>query len=396
MKKLVPLSELEARMNNFRARMDKTNPEWEIAVIFSKINQYYFTGTMQEGMLIIPRDGEGVLWVRKSYERALDESFFPEIKPMGSFRDAAGYYRFPNTVYIETEFVPVAMLQRFQKYFPFQEVKSLDNQIAAVRSVKSEYELSLMRKAGDIHRRVLEDFIPGMLKEGISEAEFAMDIYSRMVKEGHHGLSRFAMFDTEMLLGHVCFGASSIYPACFNGASGNYGMNSAVPLLGNREHKLKKGDLVYVDIGCGVDGYHTDKTMTYMYGKSLPEHAVRAHEECVEIQNEIAGMLKPGEIPAQIYTGIMNKLDTEFMINFMGFGSRRVKFLGHGVGLQIDEHPVIAEGFNEPIREGMAFAIEPKKGIAEIGMVGIENTFVVTKDGGECITGTNPGLIKVY
>jgi len=81
--------------------------------------------------------------------------------------------------------------------------------------------------------------------------------------------------------------------------------------------------------------------------------------------------------------------------NFMGFGNRRVKFLGHGVGLTIDELPVIAQGFDESIQEGMVFALEPKKGIKDVGMVGIENTFIVTSEGGKCITGTNPGLIRV-
>jgi Xaa-Pro aminopeptidase len=80
----------------------------------------------------------------------------------------------------------------------------------------------------------------------------------------------------------------------------------------------------------------------------------------------------------------------------MGFGKRQVKFLGHGIGLNVDEFPVIAKGFDAPITEGMVFAVEPKKGIAGIGMVGIENTFLVSASGGEIITGTNPGLIPVY
>jgi len=74
----------------------------------------------------------------------------------------------------------------------------------------------------------------------------------------------------------------------------------------------------------------------------------------------------------------------------MGFGKRKVKFLGHGIGLQVDEMPVIAEGFNEPLKEGMVLALEPKKGIENVGMVGIENTFIVTGQGGKCITGDNP------
>jgi len=116
----------------------------------------------------------------------------------------------------------------------------------------------------------------------------------------------------------------------------------------------------------------------------------------VEIQNEIASLLKPGAIPAEIYTSIIKSLDPDFLENFMGFGQRRVKFLGHGIGLLIDELPVIAEKFTEPLEEGMVFAVEPKKGIPGIGMVGIENTFIVTSRGGECITGNNPGLIPIY
>ena len=79
----------------------------------------------------------------------------------------------------------------------------------------------------------------------------------------------------------------------------------------------------------------------------------------------------------------------------MGFGARKVKFLGHGIGLTIDELPVIANGFDEPIQEGMVFAVEPKKGIPKIGMVGIENTFIVTPTGGRNITGNHPGLLLV-
>lgn len=394
--KKIPLPELNNRMHRFRTRMESIDPEWRIAVFFSKINQYYFTGTMQDGMLLIPRDGDAEYWVRRSYERAVAESLFPLIRSMESYRDAAkAFGPFPPSVYLETEIVPLAMLQRLKKYFPFDEVKPVDPHIAAVRAIKSKFELEIMRESGRIHQRVLEEKIPGMLREGMSEAELASQLYTILMEEGHHGLSRFGMFDTEMVLGHICFGESSIYPTFFNGPGGNYGLCPAVPSFGSRENRLKNGDLVFIDIGCGVDGYHTDKTMTYMFGKSLPEEAVKIHRKCVEIQDCIAGMLIPGITPDEIYRTVMNSLDSDFLCNFMGFGSRRVKFLGHGIGLLIDETPVIAEGFREPVQEGMVFALEPKKGIRGIGMVGIENTFIVTAAGGECITGTHPGLLQV-
>jgi Xaa-Pro dipeptidase len=395
--KKVPLTELKNRMRCFRKRMDISNPDWEIAVIFSKINLYYFTGTMQDGMLIIPENGDATFWVRRSYERALDESLFPNIEPMNSFRDAAkSVSELLDTVYLETEVVPLALYQRFQKYFPFKNFRPVDAQISAVRAVKSEYELLLTREAGRIDQHVLEDLVPEMLREGMSEVDLATELFSVMVEEGHHGVCRFGMFDTEMFLGNICFGESSIYPSYFNGPGGSYGMSPAVPLIGSRDRKLRKGDLVFIDVGCGVEGYNTDKTTTYMFGSPLPQYAIDIHNKCVDIQNEAAAMLKPGSVPSEIYNSIMSNLDEEFLQNFMGFGNRKVKFLGHGVGLLIDETPVIAEGFDEPLQEGMVFALEPKRGIEKIGMVGIENTFIVTAEGGECITGNNPGLIPVF
>lgn len=132
-----------------------------------------------------------------------------------------------------------------------------------------------------------------------------------------------------------------------------------------------------------------------MFGKSLPAEAIEIHHQCVEIQHQIANQLKPGAIPSEIYNTVIESLSDDFLENFMGFGNRQVKFLGHGIGLTIDELPVIAQGFDEPLQENMVFAIEPKKGIKGIGMVGIENTFVVTPQGGRCITGNHPGLIPV-
>jgi Xaa-Pro dipeptidase len=392
----VPAAELAGRMARFRARMDAAAPQWRLALVVSKVNMYYFTGTMQDGILLIPRDGLAVLWVRRSHERALDESMFPDIRAMESYRDAAAaFVGLPAEVWLETEMVPLAMYARLRKYFPFDSFRSADAHISAVRAVKSAYELDLMRRSGEIHRRVLEDIVPGMLRAGVSEAEFAGELYAVLVREGHHGVARFSMFDMDVGMGQIGFGTSSIYPTPFNGPGGNRGLNPAAPFLGSGERRLAPGDLVFVDVGCGVEGYHTDKTLTYVYRGELPPEAVRAHRRCVEIQHEIAAMLVPGETPSNIYKTVMSGLDGDFMKDFMGFGARRVKFLGHGIGLHVDELPVLAEGFNEPLVEGMAFAVEPKKGIAGVGMVGVENTFLVVEGGGECITGVHPGLMPV-
>ncbi len=392
----VPLSELDNRLDRFRLQMDSRHPGWELAIIFSKLNLYYFTGTMQDGMLLIPRNGEACLWVRRSFERAEDESCFLPIRQMRSYRDAAAAMSaIPATVYLETEQVPIALFKRLQKHFPFRDVKAIDQEILQVRSIKSLYELSLMEQAGAIHRRVLEDLAPEILREGMNEAEFTGELYSLMVNEGHHGIVRFGMFESEIILGLIGFGESSIRPTYLDSPGGNAGMSPAVPLLGSRNRRLRNGDLVFVDIGCGFHGYHTDKTMTYVFGRALPDEVVAVHRRCVEIQNTIVPFLKPGTVPSQIYETVMDGLEPAFLENFMGYGNRNVQFLGHGIGLEIAENPVIAKGFDDPLEEGMVIAIEPKKGIAGIGMVGIENTFIVTPGGGRSITGNHPGLIPV-
>ncbi|MFA4860421.1 M24 family metallopeptidase [Methanoregula sp.] len=392
----VPQSELKERLRRFYARMDETHPAWELAIISSKVNLYYFTGTIQDAILVIPRNGEAVLWVRRSHSRAVDDSHFPQIRPMQSYRNAAeALASIPKTVHIEKEQITLAMCQRLRRHFPFDQVVGIDDVVAYIRSIKSLYERELMERAGTIHRRVLEDLAPDILREGMSEADFSSELYSVMMREGHHGIVRFGMSEAEFIHGLTNFGESSIYPTFLDSPGGNAGMSPAVPLLGSRERKLKKGDLVFCDIGCGYHGYHTDKTMTYVFCGSLPDEAVAVHEQCVDILDAIVPLLRPGAVPSEIYRTITDSLEPAFLENFMGYGKRKVQFLGHGIGLEIAENPVIAKGFDEPVKEGMVFALEPKKGIKGIGMVGTENTFLVTPNGGRSITGSHPGLMPV-
>lgn len=392
----VPFTELDDRMKRFYARMDQTCPDWELAAIVGMIPLYYFTGTMQDGILLIVRGKDPVFWVRQSYERAVAESLFPDIRRMKSYRDvASGMGTLPSRVYVETSLMTLAQQERIKKYLPFTEMKSVDEQVAAVRAVKSGYEMSLAEHAGEVHRHVLEDCVPGMLTEGINEVTLGCDLYSLIVQKGHQGIIRFSMFN-EMLLGQIGFGTSSLNPTCVNSPGGISGMHPSTPLMGSRSRELSSGDLVYIDIGCGYRGYQTDKTQTYMFGKPIPEDAYQQHLRCVEIQDTISSQLKPGAIPSEIYRNVISDLEPEFLENFMGFGKHKVNFLGHGIGLWIDEYPVIAEGFHEPLQEGMIIALEPKKGIPGVGMVGIENTFAVTPRGGRSLTGRSRGLVEVY
>jgi Xaa-Pro aminopeptidase len=392
----VSKAELDERLSKFIALMNVSANDWDTAFIIGKVNQYYFTGTMQDGLLIVKRTGGAFYCVRRSFERAGQESGFDGIYAIESYRDAAAIAGADcGNVYIETEVVTFGITERLKKAFNMDKIASLDKIIMTLRSVKSPYELYWMEQSGKAHVDLLHNSIPNLLQEGMSEIEFGAELFREMMRLGYQGMSRFSMFQTEMVVGQIGFGDSSLAATNFDGPGGGLGMYPAVPILGSRERRLKKGDLVFADIAFGMNGYHTDKTQVFMFGATPSADIVKAHEGCINVQRNIARLLRPGAIPAIIYNDIMLGLSEDFKNNFMGFGSRKVKFLGHGVGLHIDEFPVIANGFKEPLVENMVIALEPKKGVVGIGMVGVEDTYLVTPEGGRCITGGGSEIIAV-
>jgi Xaa-Pro aminopeptidase len=372
---------------------------WDFAFVTDKINQYYFTGTIQDGVFVLKSDGEYCYFVRRSYERAKIECIIKEsLRPMTSYRDVADMTgKNSGAIYIEAECSTFAALERMGKYFDIspKNILPIDKTIQKIRAQKSEYELSWIKESGKQHKILFEDIVPGLLREGINEAELTGELYNEMIKFGYHGVTRFGKFQTEAVVGQLGFGENSIYPTNFDGPGGMKGLYPAVPIIGERERTLKKGDLVFIDIGYGVNGYHTDRTQVYMFGQNPPDEAADMHKKCREIQKEAAALLKPGNIPSEIYNLSVSKLDEKFLSGFMGTGSERVKFLGHGVGLQIDEYPVIAGKFDEPLLENMTIALEPKRSIENFGIVGVEDTYIVTKEGGRCITGGEREIIVV-
>lgn len=370
--------------------------DFDTILIVDKVNQYYFTGTMQDAILVIRSDGSYGYYVRRSYQRALAESKLGNIHPMNSYRDLLKYLPADlGNVLLEASIMPLAMLQRLQRVFSFGKIDSVENYIMKLRMIKDSEELALISAAGEAHNRLLREVVPALMREGMSEAELMADVYAAMIKNGHHGVSRFGMFQLDMVAGQLGFGENALYPTCFDGPGGMLGMSAAVPAVGSRERLLKRGDLVFLDIAFGIDGYHSDKTQVYSFGAAPADDIVSMHRACMDILDRVSDRLRPGEIPAEIYADIMSDLPPLLSENFMGMGAAQVKFLGHGVGLQIDEPPVLAMGFSEPLTENMVIAVEPKRGVAGIGMTGVEETYIVTENSPRCVTGGACEIIRV-
>ena len=391
----VPAGELETRLERFRRAMDAAHPGWEMAALNHKVAMYYFTGTIQEGVLLI-RPQDAVFWVRRSFERACNESHFSDIRPMHSFREAAAFYgSAPKVMYVETKKATLDWERMLHKYFAFEELGSFDNVLQDLRMVKSEYELKQMEQSGAIHETVLDIVAPKLIHGGISEAQLAIALYSEMVQRGSHGTARFNQALGEEAVGIASFGKSGLVRTGFDGPGGTDGTCIAVQSIGNAFRKLQPGRLVYLDIPCGFDGYHTDKTVVYYYGDLAKDeqskHLMEAQQRCLELEQEVVRLMVPGEPIENLYLRTMDKFDNIYGDAFMNGG----KFLGHSIGLVMDEAPAIAKGFKQPLQPGMTFAVEPKIALPGLGMVGTENTYVVTENGARSLTGSSHLLREV-
>jgi Xaa-Pro dipeptidase len=168
--------------------------------------------------------------------------------------------------------------------------------------------------------------------------------------------------------------------------------------MGSADVKWTKGKPLIIDNGFTLDGYITDKTQVYWLGdkKAIPMNALRAHDFCIGLQAKIAKLLRPGTVPSEIWEYCLSEVESSgWNEGFMGYGKNKVFFVGHGIGLAIDEYPVLANGFDLPLEEGMTIAVEPKIGIPGLGMMGVENTFEITSDGGKCLTGDRFDIITI-
>jgi Xaa-Pro dipeptidase len=224
----------------------------------------------------------------------------------------------------------------------------------------------------------------------MSEREIAHLAWQVSFAQGHCGVLRMGNYGEEVFLGHVAAGENGNYPSHYNGPLGLKGEHPAAPFMGSGGSVWRGQEILMLDVGFGFEGYNTDKTQMYWSGtqSSVPDAVRKAYELCLEVQERAARSLRPGVLPSAIWEDACEYVrPTGFAEGFMGLGGNKVHFLGHGIGLVIDEQPVLARRFDEPLQEGMTLAVEPKIGLPGIGMVGVENTFEVTPGGGACITG---------
>jgi len=403
MNKYTPAEEIHSRWKRYKELLLQHLPQAEGSFIFSRLNLFYFTGTFANGVFWLPIEGEPILFCRRGAERAKIETPLNNIVQFSSYRDIEQTFHdlaitMPQIIAVEMNGLPWSLSNSLIKYLPNVEFIPSDKFIAIMRAKKSEWELQLLREAGKKHDKCLTQLLPPFLHEGISELQISHKMSDIFYSEGHYGVLRMDTFGEEAFLGHIAIGDSANYPSVFNGPVGLRGAHPAVPFMGADEIKWYSGSPLTIDSGFTIGGYQTDKTQVYWLGKesSIPESVQSAHNFCVEMQAMISEQLHPGSIPSNLWNQCEEIASlSPWKSGFMGLGSNKVNFVGHGIGLAIDEHPAVADGFDLPLEEGMVLAIEPKIGIPGVGMVGTENTFEVTPQGGKALTGNNYQIITI-
>ncbi|NVM56881.1 MAG: aminopeptidase P family protein, partial [Desulfobacterales bacterium] len=367
---LVPPKEVFRRIS--RLQHELVEPALNGAVILDGINIFYYSGTIQNGVLFIPADGDPVFFIRRSFDRAKRETPLKALVQLKSFGEIPARlqdygYRAARLGVGEST-IPVSIFKKVSRAFSQTVFQDISLSLSMIRSVKSDYEIGLIREAGKRHKAVY-DQIPAMIQEGITEWELGSAILANMLKLGFTGIARLAAFNSEIAAGVISFGDSGNYPSASVGPGGLVGLSPAFPLLGG-ERRLEKGDIIFIDTGFGYEGYFTDKPRLFALGPP-PQAAIDAHKVCLDIQEAVRCRLKPAAVASQIFEEVYNTevVSRNFEENFMGFGSNQVPFLGHGIGLVIDEFPAIARKINFPLKENMIIAVEPKKGLKGIGLV---------------------------
>ena len=368
-------------------------------VIVQDADLFYFTGTVQSGTLYVPVEGEPLYLVRREINRARRESPLPCIVPLASMRDMASRISehgcpLAKRVGFELDTVPVGFFERYRKVFASCEVVDATPLIRRIRAIKSPFEIALVKKAAAHIDRIYRAAC-SIVREAMTQIELAAELERLARLDGHPGPIRMRAFNGWMSFGHVMAGADSAMPAYVDTPLGGVGPH---PFFGQGASfsKIARHEPIIVDWGGFAGGYLADQTRIICIGE-LPEHLVRAYEDMREVQVQMKATARPGVCWSAIYQQAVALAEERGHANrFMGTQGAQVSFVGHGVGIEIDELPFLARGFDDDVLEaGMVFAFEPKVVFPGEGAVGIENTFLVMADHVEQLTFSDEAIALI-
>ena len=385
----VPTSELVARQARTAAALSATGVE--SILVHDPVDLYWLTGGRQAGAFLLGAQDSGieaVHWVRNSVDRARWEAGegdspheienHPRTKELADAVRARGCSSAPQ---LQLSRIPHSQGSFFQGILG--EAGDCTQLLWNLRETKSEWEAEQMRTSGQINSWMFEA-IYDEGGEGIAEIELAAaaDSVSRAAGFGGHIMMRKWPMNCDRVV--IAAGHSGAVPTYFDSAVGGTGPHPMAS-LGAGFHRIKPGEPVLVDIVHCHRGYVSDCTRMFSVGPLDAEWMERL-DRMAEVKDSVVGSLAKGDTCESAWeAGVKIVRECGLDGHLMGMPPEQARFLGHSIGLHLDETPVVARGFPRPLLVGGTMAIEPKV-IFSDGAIGVEDSWLRTDDGMECLT----------
>lgn len=378
---MISTTELKLRQDKIRALMIKS--QIDAALFTCNVNLLYSCGRIFSGYLYLPVTGEPWYFIRRPNN--LTGTNVVYIRKAEQILEILKEKRivFPKTLLLEADELPYSDYKRLENLFGFATCSNGSTVIRKARSIKTPFEIELFRQSGIAHARAYAK-IPEVYRPGMDDLHLSIEVERLMRLEGNLGIFRIYGQSMETFMGSLLAGSNAEVPSPYDFALGGGGMDVALPISVNGT-ELKEGMTVMVDLGGNFNGYMGDMSRVFSIGKTT-EEAYRAHQVCLEIQDKVSEMAKPGIVCEALYQKAVEIAAREgFADQFMG-NKQKAKFIGHGIGLEINEAPVLAPRIRQELKPGMVFALEPKIVLPGTGPVGIENSWAVHENGVEKLT----------
>lgn len=382
---LTPKEEIQGRINKLKERMEKQGIA--LAIILQNVDLFYFTGTLQRGVLAVSADRDPVFFVEKSLARAMEETPL-EITPIKKDKDIKDILgslgMLGGRCGMELDVLPVLVFERWKNILGCDNIVDVWPLIRDLRLIKNPFEIRQIKRSGEIVSHVFEK-AKGIIQEGMREVDIAAVLESEGRIHGHQGFLRMRGLNQEMMNMYITHGLSGTVVSGADVPISGAGVTHAIA-QGPSVNKVQKGIPLLIDYGGGYNGYITDETRAYSIGE-LKDIFLKGHAVAREIIEEAMGFAKEGIDGTEVFMKALNRTKLAGLDEyFMGYGEGKVGFIGHGLGLEINELPVITPRHKIILQEGMVFAFEPKFIIPGEGSIGIEVDFIVRKNGLERVT----------
>ena len=381
----------------YRKRLDKLQASlqskgWQAALIMQPRDLYYYVGTAQPANLWVPDEGDPVLFTRRVHELTQEATWIDHTVAASDFGemrrvllDLELALSSGAVLGIEQDVLPYRLVQGLQKNLEGVQLENLSPVVLQQRFVKDDDEVERIRRAVELwkkgHQAIMET-----LAAGVAEYEVAAAMENAARRGGGDGMVWPRRWDSYLPAGGIVASGPNAWIVSGEAMTvTGVGLSQALP-WGPSFRRLEAGDLMVVDFTLSYEGYHCDITRTYCVGEPKQEQR-DLWERLLELHLQVVDRVRPGVTGEELYLLAEDLAQKAgFTENFMGVGNARGRYIGHSIGLEMDEWPVLGAGAHEPLPVGAVITIEPKFMVPGLGAVMVEDDIVVTPNGHDVIS----------